>query len=983
MRNRGLASLALASIVLASCNNPPPPPTDSGTPSDGGTDAGPVTCAAMIASLRFLHTSIGVVPGTSRHTYLDARADAPADIVVNLSASMPGIIDLPATVTLPQDASRVQVRVTGVATGTVMVHASTDTPSPCTADVEVVVTSPTLPACAGSANGMVTAGGTGVAVSGGTLDGSGLAMVDGASRDDTYHVDDFSVTVGCEADQLPAGYTALGPAVSFVSPTVYRFQRELDFTIPISLSLLPSDAHRGHVEVAYTGPGIPTPRIVGVATPIFEGGAGAGLLRFQAPRLGTYQAVVRSDVPHTHDRTYHYRGIMGFSMGGSGSGRIGMGHPELFDFVSPLGGPTDWIYLLEYIHRYHIGGFCTEAERALDPTGCSAGASLDHAPNRGELYEHTQHFENWWYEDGYDGQGGHFNREDYISIFRDLTAMFGNANTDTSDDPTFPDLVPPGIPDSTRASSDAERCMQANLDALAIHGEPTGGDTDNGTGFFDDEYNPDGHYDVIAFCDGAERRDFDPDTLGHCTASSTRCQSDTGNWDPTGTQTVPMEVALAVDVNGNGVRDPGEPVIRNGHEPFDDTGCDGARSSAETGYDAVTNPDPAGDDYDFQYNPNGTEGNWERDDCGGGMAEHYDDVGIDGVAGTPQVSAGGFDHGEGNGHFDMTAGAERMISTSPRGLVRGYRGNGDTTHAGYPLDVIDGLDFFADGGVRDLFNWAVQGHHTLGGFAARDVPVRYYNHHAGLHLDGRTRTCAALDQPACEANDLCTWNGSVCEGTFVFNDVPWEETGRFTLVRYGSIDATRAELIAGDGGHVGTPNQILHRFFASVGMMAARWPNLDRSIVTDRTCTALGPACEHINTLTQDFTAPTTGRTGQVTIVLPPGYFAPENADRHYPIVYFLHGYGMAPMDLQAIGNIMWNYMIDTRIPEAHRVPKLIFVFPDGRCLPNECLRGTFYTDAPESTPNGAQMEQFLLDLDAYMHTTYRVLDDDTITVTE
>ncbi len=981
MRIRSVVVVALAHFLLPSCNNPPPPAGDAGT----GVDAGASSCRDLINSLSFTHTTIGVVPTSARHTYLDSRADAPFDFPVNLTTSMPGIIDVPSSVTIPAGRSRVLVRVTGTAVGTVTLHAESPGASPCTADIEVVVTSPTLPACAGTASGMVTAGGAPVAVaSGTTLAGSGVSMVSGASRDGIYHVDPFAVSVACAADQLPSGYVALGPAVSFQSATASRFRREIDFAIPISLSLLPSDAHRGHVEVSYTGPGISAPRVVGIATPVFEGSAGGGMFRFQAPRLGTYQAVVRSDVPRTVSRTFHYRGIMGFSMGGSGSGRIGMGHPEMFDFVAPLGGPTDWIYLLEYIHRYHIGGFCTEAERATDPTGCAAGASLAHAPDRGELYEHTQHFENWWYEDGYDGQGGHFNREDYISIFRDLTAMFGNANTDTSDDPTFPDLTPPGIPDSTRMMSDDARCMAANLAPLTIHGEPAGGDADNATGFFDDEYNPDGHYDVIPFCDGAERRDFDPDTLGHCTASSTRCQSDTGNWDPTGTQRVPMEVALAVDVNGNGVRDPGEPVIRNGHEPFEDTGCDGVPSSAEAGYDGVTNRDPAGDDYDFQYNPNGTEGNWERDDCGGGSSESYDDVGLDGIAGTPQVGAGGFDHGEGNGHFDMAMGADRMIGTSPRGLTRGYRGNGDVVHPGYPLATLDQLDFFADGGVRDLFNWVVQGHHTLGGFAARDIPVRYYNHHAGLHLDGRVGTCAALASMAtCNAEELCSWNGSTCEASFAFNEVPWEETGRYTLVRYGSIDAAEDELIAGDGGHVGTPNQLLHRFFSSVGMMSARWPNVDRAIVNDRVCTALGPACPHINTLTQDFTAPTTGRTGQVTIVLPPGYHDPENAGVRYPIVYFLHGYGMAPMDLQAIGNIMWNYMIMPSIPEARRVPKMIFVFPDGRCLPSECLRGTFYTDAPESTPNGAQMEQFLLDLDAYMHTTYRVRADETVTVTE
>ncbi len=940
----------------------------------------------LIGSIAFSHSTIGVVPGTSRHTFLDTAGDAPMDLTIALSATPTGLVQLPATVTIPANHSRTTVDVMGMAAGTATVRATVMAgTTPCTAEIEVAVTTPTLPTCAGTATGMVTPGGTAVTVAtGSTLAGTAISVATGASRTDIYHVDPFMVSVACHADQLPSGYTALGPAVTFESDTTYRFRREIDFTVPIQLSLLPSEAHRGHVEMAYTGPGVTEPRIVGIATPVFVGSAGGGLLRFQAPRLGTYQPVVRSDVPHTVSRNFHYRGIMGFSMGGSGSGRIGTGHPELFDYIAPLGGPTDWIYLLEYIRSYHIGGFCTEAERALDPTGCAAGASLAHAPDRGQLYEHTQHFENWWYEDGYGGQGGHFDREDYISIFRDLTAMFGNANTDTSDDPTFPDIVPPGIPDSTRAMSDTDRCMMANLLALTIHGEPAGGDTNNATGFFDNEYNPDGHYDVIAFCDGAERVNFDPDTLGPCTASSAHCQTDTGSWDPTGTQYIPMEVALAVDINGNHVRDAGEPVIRNGHEPFTDTGCDGTLSSAETGYDALTNPDPAGDDYDFQYNPTGTEGNWERDDCGGGHAEHYDDIGLDGVAGTPQVGAGGFDHGEGNGHFDMTAGADRMIGTSPRGLVRGYRGNMDTVHAGYPLATIDGFDFFADGGVRDLFNWAVQGHHTIGGFAARDIPVRYYNGHEALHLDSRTVACPAItDMTTCENTATCSWDGSRCGGAFTFNQVPWEETGRYTEVRYGSIDATEDEKILGDGGHVGTPDQLLHRFFSALGMMSARWPNLDRTIIQDRICTPDTVGCDHVNSLTQMFTAPMTHRTGQVSIVLPPGYFDPANAGQRYPIVYFLHGYGMAPMDLQALGGIMWNYMISRTIPEAERVPKMIFVFPDGRCLPSECLRGTFYTDAPPSTPNGAQMEEFLLELDQYMHTTYRVREDETVMVSE
>lgn len=951
-RRTRLASLALV-LALAGCGSPPPA-VDAGP--DAALPDGAVACrTGGFGSMVFSHASIGVVPGTSRHSYIELTQDACTALDITFAASAPGIATTPTAVTIPLGESRARIDVTGVAVGTITLTATaTDADgSTQTAEIEVAVTAPERPSCDGSASGTVTAGAAAVEVTSGLLDGSLVSLPAGAARADRYHVDGFSVAIGCDADQIPDGYVALGPAVSFDAGDTYRFQRELGLAIPIQLSLLPSQAHRGHVEVSYTGPGVTEPRVVGITSPVFVGSAGGGVMRFEAPRLGTYQAVVRADVPHMVSRRYAFRGIMGFSMGGSGSGRIGVGNPELFDFVAPLGGPTDWTYLLEYIRRYHIGGFCTEAERAAG-ADCSA-ASLDRAPARGELYEHTQTFENWWYEDGYDGQGGSFDREEYISIFRDLTAMFGNPNSDASEDPSEPNILPPGIPDSTRTMSDSARCEPAALAALTIAPEPTGGDANPATGFFDDEYNADGTYPVIAFCDGAQGT-YDSAVGGPCTAATAPadCDTDVGLWNPDGEQRTPMEVALAVDVDGDGIRDPGEPVIRNGREPFDDFGCDGAPSTAETGYSAA-NPDPAGDDYDFQYNPTGTEGNWEFDDCGGGMIERFDDFGLDGVDGTPQLATGGFDHGEGNGLFDRAVGADRMISTSPRGLVRGYRGNDGAYHDGYPLSVIDGFDLYADGGVRDLFNWVVQGQHTIGGFAARGVPVRYYNGHSSLHMDGRAG--------------------------FAFNEVLWEETGRYTLVRYGSIDATEADLIAGDGGHVGTPPQLLNRFFSSVGMMSSRWPDTDRSVQTDSICGEISPRCEHVNSIEMDFTAPTTGRTGPVTIVLPPGYFDPENADVRYPVVYFLHGYGMEPGDLTLLGGLMWNYMITGSIPAHRRVPKMIFVFPDGRCRNGECLRGTFYTDAPESTPNGAQMQTFLLDLNDYVDTTFRTRMPETFTV--
>ena len=48
-----------------------------------------------------------------------------------------------------------------------------------------------------------------------------------------------------------------------------------------------------------------------------------------------------------------------------------------------------------------------------------------------------------------------------------------------------------------------------------------------------------------------------------------------GVFDGSKPQTDPVQIALAVDVNGNGKRDAGEPVIIQASEPFQDNGLDG------------------------------------------------------------------------------------------------------------------------------------------------------------------------------------------------------------------------------------------------------------------------------------------------------------------------------------------------------------------------------------------------------------------------
>ena len=196
------------------------------------------------------------------------------------------------------------------------------------------------------------------------------------------------------------------------------------------------------------------------------------------------------------------------------------------------------------------------------------------------------------------------------------------------------------------------------------------------------------------------------------------------------------------------------------------------------------------------------------------------------------------------------------------------------------------------------------------------------------------------------------------------------------------MDADAEAIAAGDGAHVGTNTQILNRLLSAVSWMSHRWPDGDRELSSDNICTQLSSSCPHVNYFTFDFTS-SRDRTGPVAVVLPPGYFDPANADRSYPVVYLLHGYGMSPEDLLASGLLIWSFMRSRTIPEADRLQKMIFVFPDGQCRGDECLRGTFFADSPESNPGGAQMETFMLDLMDHMDATYRTRAPESFRVVE
>jgi S-formylglutathione hydrolase FrmB len=642
-------------------------------------------------------------------------------------------------------------------------------------------------------------------------------------------------------------------------------------------------------------------RPVSFASPWLKGAPGGGTHAFDTPRFGTFQAAYRTGAgTGTRSRRYTYRGITGVSMGGGGTALVGLRNTERFDFVAPLGGPGNWTQLLDYIRTYNLGGFCTASP---DDEG-DVGEHCAPPPTR-EMFEQSQEFENWIYPDGRDGQGGTFDREEYCQIFRDMALAFGNPNFYNEDSV----YLPPGVPASWWALPGSERCENP-----VVLEE-----------FYDDEYNPDGAYPVITFCDGAE------------------IPGDHGRWNPDGANDYPLDVGLAVDVDGDTIRDPGEPVIRAGYEPYDDVGMDGLPSRLETGFDPVANPDPAGDDFDYQFNPDGTEGNRRFDGASGtDPGEPWVDAGLDGVPGTSQQSAGGYDWGEGNDVFDY----------SPNYLYF-LENDADTLLREMPQSEIDRIGLLADGGIRDLFPFVVGGDLMMGALAARGRPVTYLNDFSAL------------------------WGEPYLDEQIDPKKIDFLGLGAHTMIRYGNPDAEESLLIRGDGGHVGTVTQVINRLAYVTFAMSARWPGGDRRRTATDTANTM---------LSLEFTSPSTGRVSPFSMILPPGYHTEAYAGVRYPVIYFLHGYGQDPSDLVASAIIFQNWMISNSIPEELRMQKLIMVFPDGRCRSpagtpdpeKECIRGTFYADSVR--PNGPQMETILLELMDYIDTNYRTRPAETVT---
>lgn len=947
--------------------------------------------APTFVAVRFEPDFLVLAPGMKRTVKVAVDPDFCSPETLSFTSDTPEVAAAPEAREVTYGHPTVEVEVEALTEGrttmSVAIPRGDGTDASATLDVEVRAATPV--ACTAADDGEpallepgATEGTLGSVTGKGGLMNAGIFMAKGADAPNqgsfVWSVAPFEASVSCAEAITPTGYGALGPAVTF-GPTDKVFPRDMAMELPLNPALMSEAARWRHVEVAYSGPKFKKPRIVAVTNlrPRRKDDGG-WVMGFAAPRLGTYQLVIKNDAgKNSNKRRLTHRAVIGVSMGGAGTAQFGLRHHHLFDVIAPLGGPVDWTWLANHLEENHTAGFRPIApgtkleDLQLEATSCTTDDEcatdevclgvLDSPPTSGkcrlmtatdEPYEHASSFNAWWAEFPRTGNGGNFDREEYVQIFRDLSLMFGNPNGYNPAQLNLPAGVDPKHPSVVGDHAG---------DACSVYVDPLDGDpneaklkelwsqcpkerckyTQTFSNYYDDEFNPDGTFPVITFCDGSDQQ---------------QALSPWANtWVASGNDS-PMEVALAVDYNGNGKRDELEPVIRAGHEPWDDWGEDGTPSILEAGY-GPDNLDPAGDDYDPQYNPTGTE-NDHRYQPG----EPYRDHGLDGV---PNTASSPYDFGEGDGKFTVAPGLQRMWDYDPHTIARGWPSAAPKT-----LDdaALQRFDLWTDGGTRDLFNFVVAARNLTGAFAARGRTTGLYSDfNAPLGLD--------------PANP----NG-YNPGRVFYDELPG-----IVMMRYGHDEPSPKNIEDGSGQHVGTANEVTARLQSALYFIGSRWPDAPAALsptTSDAPADGVDP-CQIVGNCNFEFTA-SDGRTGPVAITLPPGYAHKDLQEQRYPVIYMLHGYGMKPEDLQAAIIFFKNWMNGSSDSQHRRLKKAILVYVDGRCRapvgkdgePHaECIRGSFFTDSIR--PDGPQMDRWWLELMDEIDKRYRTMGESTIEWTE
>ncbi len=617
-----------------------------------------------------------------------------------------------------------------------------------------------------------------------------------------------------------------------------------------------------------------------------------------------------------------YRIISGLSMGAIGTAALGLQHPERFDGIGILGGPLDAALLLRTIDRFHLGGFCSreelEALMAQDPAKLNDPAAIAACAKKTTpmAWEQAQHFNHW--VSMYSNTAGRFDRSTYVDLFTDLTLSYGNLLYENAESP----FAPPGVEVNRLRRPAADFCTNPPVVKNLRNAE----------------YNPDGKYDAITFCDGelptwicrADQKlvDFcsDPANIADplqpseaaafaeafCKDRGGAQQANSsdhrlimldhaGRVDACRVAKKPLTVALALDMNGNRRRDYGEPVLNNGFERYDDVGADGCANPFEDGEGGcrqTADPaaiDPNRDDYDPDAHALGTEGNWLWDE-----GEPFRDHGLDGVPGTG-------DFGEGNGVWDQSGGRKTLLAYDARTNYRKLDAAGR-----------ERVNFLLDGGLRDLFNF---------GLGSKQV--------YGLVKHFRPESTA-------QYRDFHDIPGVVDrKGQYRPWQARWSNAPANLAVFYGKESPTDRDRELGDGDHVGTATQAVERIYSMFNWAGAQWPKLERP------STPYSGLSYSERERIESYDSELLGGKREYAIYLPPGYELEENKDQRYPVQYILHGYGGEPAGFVTSALVADGYMKDTSV----NFRPMIMVFPSGRC----CFvhRTTGERDCRETDENG------------------------------
>jgi hypothetical protein len=549
-------------------------------------------------------------------------------------------------------------------------------------------------------------------------------------------------------------------------------------------------------------------------------------------------------------RKLTFRAIGGMSMG-SGALNFHAHHPGTVDVVAALGGYVNYSYVIDMLHRQVFGGFCpmellvAHLDQLNDPDApdLQCGLAMPQFP-----WEFAQSFNRFHP----DISGTTWDRDAYLDSLEGLTTAFGSLLTYNPDHP----LLPPGVPVERLADTDpAAKCADP-----VVVGKPWN---------YNAEYNPDGEFDLVSFCDGEEPIPGGEDNPDFWTLL--------GAYDPAAPHTRPIHMVLAVDYNGNGLRDYHEPLVINARERFEDVGADGCPDAQEDGKGGCagsgTGDDPNHDRFDTFTNPLGTEGDHFRQE-----GEPYLDHGLDGVAGTG-------DHGEGDGAYSVSPHLAKLFDTTGMHWIA----NASDTE-------LAAVDIFLDAGIRDGLQSLTGTYRIAALLKSREPDTRIFDNHTGT---------PDSVYPSPKPLMLNT----------VYGEVDWSPAGvgKNFLVMYGYEDATQQALDAGDGKHVGSPEQVFNRVAMFLYSALARWPDLD-STPCNGSMGQILPGSFYSDALESRF---------GYSISLPPCY---EESGLDYPVIYFLPGSGMWAADV-AVTNLLFNAAMLTG-----DMPKFIEVAPEGQC---------------------------------------------------